>query len=200
MGHEDGENYAYPNTRNNRKLLDVVTYDREGNPIPLSKRLNKMHPSVSFFIRDMTQAARVMLLRREDDLEGEELIARWDELPERLETARVFVCALEAAQSVQPSERRKGSHFDRFGMRAVIAENSPSENALITGFIITPNTIRKGQVKLRLPTPAHSPTHSMNWPVLKKWLLPFPLLYRVSMPLSSKILKLGVLHHTCPKV
>ena len=117
-GYDDGKNYAYQNTSNNRKLLDVITYDPEGNPIPLSNRFNKMHPSVSFSIRDMTQAARVMLLRREDDLEGEELIARWDELLERLETASVdrhdgaarlgvLVALLESTRSVLPPQYAK---------------------------------------------------------------------------------------------
>ena len=117
-GYDDGKNYAYQNTSNNRKLLDVITYDPEGNPIPLSKRFNKMHPSVSFSIRDMSQAARVMLRRREDDLEGEELIARWDELLERLETASVdshdgaarlgvLVALLESTRSVLPPQYAK---------------------------------------------------------------------------------------------
>ncbi len=38
LGFDDGNNYAYKDTTNNRKLLDVVTYDDEGNVIPLSKR------------------------------------------------------------------------------------------------------------------------------------------------------------------
>lgn len=39
-GFDDGTNYAYRDTKNNRKLLDAVTYDNEGNVIPLSKRFN----------------------------------------------------------------------------------------------------------------------------------------------------------------
>ena len=39
-GFDDGTNYAYRDTKNNRKLLDAVTYDDEGNVIPLSKRFN----------------------------------------------------------------------------------------------------------------------------------------------------------------
>ena len=39
-GFDDGTNYAYRDTRNNRKLLDAVTYDDDGNVIPLSKRFN----------------------------------------------------------------------------------------------------------------------------------------------------------------
>lgn len=39
-GFDDGTDYAYRDTKNNRKLLDAVTYDDEGNVIPLSKRFN----------------------------------------------------------------------------------------------------------------------------------------------------------------
>ena len=52
-GYDDGKNYAYQNTSKNRKLLDVITYDPEGNPIPLSKRFNKRHPLASFSVADM---------------------------------------------------------------------------------------------------------------------------------------------------
>lgn len=40
LGYDDGNDYAYRDTKNNRKLLDAVTYDNEGNVIPLSKRFN----------------------------------------------------------------------------------------------------------------------------------------------------------------
>ncbi len=75
-------------------------------------------PDITFSLRDMTQAARVMLRRREDDLEGEELIARWDELLARFETASagrhdgaarlgVLVALLESTRSVLPPEFAK---------------------------------------------------------------------------------------------
>lgn len=41
LGVDDGENYAYADTKNNRKLLDAVTYERDGSVIPLSKRFKK---------------------------------------------------------------------------------------------------------------------------------------------------------------
>ena len=39
-GYDDGSNYVYRNTKNNRKLADAVTYDDNGNIIPPSKRFN----------------------------------------------------------------------------------------------------------------------------------------------------------------
>jgi hypothetical protein len=41
LGFDDGNSYAYQDTKNSRKLLDAVTYDQDGNIIPLSKRFNK---------------------------------------------------------------------------------------------------------------------------------------------------------------
>ncbi|MCX7100265.1 MAG: hypothetical protein NTX38_01900 [Methylobacter sp.] len=37
---DDGKEYAYQNTKNNRKSIDTITYDDEGNAVLLSKRFN----------------------------------------------------------------------------------------------------------------------------------------------------------------
>lgn len=47
-GYDDGKGYAYKNTPNNRKLLDAVTYDDNGNVIPLSERFNENNADVRF--------------------------------------------------------------------------------------------------------------------------------------------------------
>lgn len=48
-GFDDGKDYGYKNTKNNRKLLDAVTYDDNGNVIPLSKRFNARNSDIRFF-------------------------------------------------------------------------------------------------------------------------------------------------------
>ena len=50
QGYDDGKEYAYQNTKNNRKLLDAVTYDDQGNVIPLSNRFNKRSGDIRFSI------------------------------------------------------------------------------------------------------------------------------------------------------
>jgi hypothetical protein len=40
FGYDDGKEYAYKNTKNNRKLTDVITRDRNGEIVPPSKRFN----------------------------------------------------------------------------------------------------------------------------------------------------------------
>ncbi|MBO5695231.1 MAG: hypothetical protein J6S98_07495, partial [Lentisphaeria bacterium] len=50
LGYDDGKSYAYADTKNNRKLLDPVTYDDDGNVIPLSKRFNKRSDDVRFSV------------------------------------------------------------------------------------------------------------------------------------------------------
>lgn len=42
------KDYAYKNTKNNRKSLDAVTYDNDGNIIPLSKRFNEAVDDVRY--------------------------------------------------------------------------------------------------------------------------------------------------------
>jgi hypothetical protein len=48
FGYDDGKNYVYKNTKNNRKLNDVITRDSEGNIIPPSKRFNYREISTLF--------------------------------------------------------------------------------------------------------------------------------------------------------
>ena len=52
MGYDDGQGYVYRNTKNNRKLNDAVTYDDNGNVIPLSKRFNFRNSDERFSLRD----------------------------------------------------------------------------------------------------------------------------------------------------
>ena len=52
LGYDDGNNYAYADTLNNRKLLDPVTYYPSGEIIPLSKRFNRRDYDVKFSDRD----------------------------------------------------------------------------------------------------------------------------------------------------
>jgi hypothetical protein len=40
LGYDDGKNYAYKNTKNNRKLFDTIVRDYEGQIVPPSKRFN----------------------------------------------------------------------------------------------------------------------------------------------------------------
>ena len=48
LGYDDGNSYAYADTKNYRKLLDPVTYDDEGKIIPLSKRFKKRNEDVRY--------------------------------------------------------------------------------------------------------------------------------------------------------
>ena len=49
-GKDDGKNYTYKNTKNNRKLIDPVTYDDAGNVIPLSQRFNPRSADINYSI------------------------------------------------------------------------------------------------------------------------------------------------------
>lgn len=58
-GYDDGSNYTYRDTKNNRKLLDPVTYDDNGNVIPLSERFNPRREDVRFSIMGERGAANL---------------------------------------------------------------------------------------------------------------------------------------------
>lgn len=47
-GFDDGKSYAYRNTKNNRKLNDLITRDDKGNIIPLSQRFNARKADVRY--------------------------------------------------------------------------------------------------------------------------------------------------------
>ena len=55
-GYNDGKGYAYKNTPNNRKLLAPVTYDDNGNVIPLSERFNPENEDIRFRMSNENQA------------------------------------------------------------------------------------------------------------------------------------------------
>lgn len=64
QGYDDGNEYAYQNTKNNRKLLDAVTYDDEGNVIPLSKRFNKRSGDIRYSFIGRSGAQRLDMADR----------------------------------------------------------------------------------------------------------------------------------------
>ncbi len=51
--------FAYKNSKNNKKLLDAVTYDDNGNVIPLSQRFNEKNKDVRFSLEDPKTLAGV---------------------------------------------------------------------------------------------------------------------------------------------
>jgi hypothetical protein len=59
LGFDDGKDYAYKNTKNNRKLIDPVTYDENKNVIPLSQRFNPRSPNINYSIASQSEIDRV---------------------------------------------------------------------------------------------------------------------------------------------
>ncbi len=47
--------FAYKNTKNNRKSLEVITYDKNGRIIPLSKRFNEESSDVNYSVTEQTR-------------------------------------------------------------------------------------------------------------------------------------------------
>lgn len=64
------KDYAYKNTKNNRKSLDAVTYDKDGNIIPLSKRFNDALADVRYQRSGQTVSPAKMEAELRDTLIG----------------------------------------------------------------------------------------------------------------------------------
>lgn len=64
------KDYAYKNTKKNRKSLDVVTYDNDGNIIPLSKRFNDALADVRYQRSGQTVSPAKMEAELRDTLIG----------------------------------------------------------------------------------------------------------------------------------
>lgn len=61
-GYDDGKDYGYGNTENNRKLLDAVTRDDAGDIIPLSRRFDQKKSDARYrFIGEKGAAAKTSL-------------------------------------------------------------------------------------------------------------------------------------------
>lgn len=54
------KDFAYKNTQNNKKLLDAVTYDDEGNVIPLSKRFDAQKADIRYSKRTKAEEKTLM--------------------------------------------------------------------------------------------------------------------------------------------
>jgi hypothetical protein len=67
FGYDDGKNYIYRDTKNNRKLNDVVVRDNDGNIVPPSKRFNfkKREPFYQYAGEEAQTADRLKLSEAE---------------------------------------------------------------------------------------------------------------------------------------
>ncbi len=88
LGYDDGNTYAYADTLNNRKLLDPVTYDDDGNVIPLSKRFKRRNWDVRYSEKDDTSVYELMGENERLKKENEKFKADFERLQERLKIER----------------------------------------------------------------------------------------------------------------
>lgn len=57
FGYDDGSNYYYRDTKNFKKLADVITFDNEGNPIRLRDRFNYRKDDVRYALSSVEPAS-----------------------------------------------------------------------------------------------------------------------------------------------
>lgn len=63
FGYDDGKEYAYKNTKNNRKLVDVVTKSSMGKIIPLSERFNSRKFETQYSTKTSPLSAKTNLVK-----------------------------------------------------------------------------------------------------------------------------------------
>ena len=83
-GFDDGKNYAYASVENNRKLLDTVTYDDNGNIIPLSKRFDKKINDVRYMRKRLHQQINPIVVDGVVRQEYQDLLENKEYTPERM--------------------------------------------------------------------------------------------------------------------
>lgn len=83
-GYDDGANYGYRDTKNNRKLLDPVTYDDAGNVIPLSERFNPRKEDIRYSMMSSIRALNDALIDYYDTHDIEGLLSDIQEINEKL--------------------------------------------------------------------------------------------------------------------
>lgn len=60
FGYDDGKAYAYKNTANNKKSLDTVTYDDNGQAIPLNQRFDDQNPDPRYSLGNQSRFAELL--------------------------------------------------------------------------------------------------------------------------------------------
>lgn len=85
-GFDDGRNYVYKNTKNNKKLFDTITYDDAGKIIPLSKRFNSKKSDVRFRVKESFEAGSKYDVEKRADkyFESKELVTGMYQTPHQL--------------------------------------------------------------------------------------------------------------------
>lgn len=103
-GYDDGNGYAYQNTENNRKLLDVITRDENGDIIPPSQRFNAENPSVFY----QTQAEDDMLMEDAKAMDREEFLSYADVMYEDYSEAELNEIWNKAHGMNNDGQKREG--------------------------------------------------------------------------------------------
>lgn len=84
MGYDDGKSYTYADTKNFRKLQDVITYDDNGNVIPLSQRFNRKKEDIRYSRKRLHQQINPVVVNGFVRDEYQDLLDNKEYTPETL--------------------------------------------------------------------------------------------------------------------
>lgn len=140
------KDYAYKNTKNNRKSLDAVTYDNDGNIIPLSKRFNDALADVRYQRSGQTNSPAKMEAELRDTLIGKLRSAGIDVITDIDEGQRVLDTFNKDARH-QAVYHGTGAEFTEFDFNH-INEGAGSQTFGWGGYVTSSKRIAKSYTSI----------------------------------------------------
>ncbi|MDO5116694.1 MAG: hypothetical protein Q4D58_11460 [Synergistaceae bacterium] len=170
LGYDNGEGYAYRNTKNNRKLLDAVTRDDKGQVIPLSKRFNKAKADTRYRLVATEQAVSKAdveafvsgLTRNNANIKkiDQQLVSKTNKMSaqELFDLSKKEVRRLGEAEIITPLGERvyfapgNTEDVDSYTLHLVAGQNNPlseTKRARVYGLFAAEQTLREPLAVLR---------------------------------------------------
>ena len=140
------KDYAYKNTKNNRKSLDAVTYDNDGNIIPLSKRFNDALADVRYQRSGQTVSPAKVEVELRDSLIGKLRSAGIDVITDVDEGQRVLDSFNKDARH-QAVYHGTGAEFTEFDFNH-INEGAGSQTFGWGGYVTSSKRIAKSYTSI----------------------------------------------------
>lgn len=140
------KDYAYKNTKNNRKSLDAVTYDNDGNIIPLSKRFNDALADVRYQRSGQTVSPAKVEVELRDTLIGKLRSAGIDVITDVDEGQRVLDSFNKDARH-QAVYHGTGAEFTEFDFNH-INEGAGSQTFGWGGYVTSSKRIAKSYTSI----------------------------------------------------
>ncbi|MBQ0035510.1 MAG: hypothetical protein KBT35_01185 [Firmicutes bacterium] len=133
-GYDDGNNYLYKNTPNNRKLADEITYDDNGQPIPQSERYNSNKNDIRYSI----DTNDVNVQRFTDNIEGSAIFndEQKETIRQQVAEGKFNYAVLHNNKQVELGQKRLAKKGVEQTYKDYMANGTPSLTTVIDGELL----------------------------------------------------------------